>query len=289
MKNLWAKKDADIFFNQVRRLGITRQFADCVYASRLLGRETQLVQHGGGNTSVKLLAKTFDETPINAMFIKASGYNLDQITAEGFVGVNQSALDRLKTRTNMSDEFLIDALGQSRLSFSSPNPSVETLVHSFIPARYVFHTHPEAILALTNQKNGDELIQKATGGKTIVIPYVMSGFPLALQISRALKHNKDNNTIVVLKHGVFTFGDTAQDAYDSMIRVVANSEKFIRSTRKKLKTNPRKPSFKLENLAPLLRGALIHSSATEQRYILSFRDSPVIKNFLGFSNMSRLV
>ena len=91
------------------------------------------------------------------------------------------------------------------------------MVHSFIPARYVFHTHPEAILALTNQKNGDELIQKATGGKTIVIPYVMSGFPLALQISRALKHNKDNNTIVVLKHGVFTFGDTAQDAYDSMI------------------------------------------------------------------------
>ena len=185
MKNLWAKKDADIFFNQVRRLGITRQFADCVYASRLLGRETQLVQHGGGNTSVKLLAKTFDETPIDAMFIKASGYNLDQITAEGFVGVNQSALDRLKTHTNMSDEFLINALGQSRLSFSSPNPSVETLVHSFIPARYVFHTHPVAILALTNQKNGGELIQKATGGKTIVIPYVMSGFPLALQISRA--------------------------------------------------------------------------------------------------------
>ena len=289
MKNLWAKKDADIFFNQVRRLGIARQFADCVYASRLLGRETQLVQHGGGNTSVKLLAKTFDETHIDAMFVKASGYNLEQITAEGFVGVNQSVLDKLKTHTNMSDEFLINALGQSRLSFSSPNPSVETLVHSFIPARYVFHTHPVAILALTNQKNGSELIQKATGGKTIVIPYVMSGFPLALQISRSLKHNKDNNTIVVLKHGVFTFGDTAQDAYDSMIRVVTNSEKFIRSTRKKLKTNPRKPSFKLENLAPVLRGALISSSATEQRYILSFRNSPVIKNFLGFGNLSRLV
>ncbi len=289
MKNLWAKEDADIFFNQVRRLGISRQFADCVYASRLLGLEVQLVQHGGGNTSVKLLAKTVDETPIEAMFIKASGYNLDQITVEGFVGVNQSSLDRLKTHTNISDEVLINALGQSRLSFSSPNPSVETLVHSFIPARYVFHTHPLAILALTNQKNGGDLIQKATGGKTIVIPYVRSGFPLALQVSRVLKDNKDHNTIVVLKHGVFTFGDTAKDAYDNMIRVVSNSEKFIRSVRKKLKTNPRKPSFKLENLAPVLRGALLSSSTTEQRCILSFKNSPVIKNFLGFGDMSRLI
>jgi len=117
----------------------------------------------------------------------------------------------------------------------------------------------------------------------------MSGFPLALQISRALKNNRDHNTIVVLKHGVFTFGDTAKDAYDNMIRVVSNSEKFIRSARKKLKTNPRKPSFKLENIAPVLRGALISSSTTEQRCILSFRNSPVIKNFLGFGDMSRLI
>ena len=289
MKNLWAKEDADIFFNQARCLGVSRQLADCVYASRLLGRETQLVQHGGGNTSVKLLAKAVDGTPIDALFIKASGYNLDQITAKGFVGVSQSSLERLKTHTNISDELLINAMCQARLSFSSPNPSVETLVHSFIPARYVFHTHPLAVLALTNQKNGGDLIQKATGGKTIVLPYVMSGFPLALQISRALEDNTDHNTIVILKHGVFTFGDTAQDAYDSMIRVVTNSEKFTRSTRKKLKTNPRKPSFKLENLVPVLRGALVSSSATEQRYILSFRNSPVIKNFLGFGNMSRLV
>ncbi len=289
MKNLWAKEDADNFFNQVRRLGISRRFADCVYASRLLGRETQLVQHGGGNTSVKLLAKTVDDTTIEAMFIKASGYNLDQITAEGFVGVNQYYLDKLKTHTNISDDSLINALGQSRLSFSSPNPSVETLVHSFIPARYVFHAHPAAILALTNQKNGAELIQKAAGRKTIVIPYVMSGFPLALQISKALRNNMDHNTIVILKHGVFTFGDTAKDTYDHMIRVVSNSEKFIRSASKKLKTNPRKPSFKLENIAPALRGALISSSATEQRCILSFRSSPVIKNFLGFVDMSRLI
>ncbi len=289
MKNLWSKEDADIFFNQVRRLGVSRQFADCVYASRLLGRETQLVQHGGGNTSVKLMARAVDETPVDAMFIKASGYNLDQITAEGFVGVNQSSLDRLKAHTNISDDSLVNALGQSRLSFSSPNPSVETLVHSFIPARYVFHAHPAAILALTNQKNGAELIQKAAGRKTIVIPYVMSGFPLALQIFRALKNNKDHNTIVILKHGVFTFGDTAKDTYDNMIRVVSNSEKLIRSASKKLKTNPRKPSFKLENIAPVLRGALISSSTTEKRCILSFRSSPVIKNFLGFVDMSRLI
>ncbi len=289
MKNLWAEQDADIFFNQARRLGISRQFADCVYASRLLGRETQLVQHGGGNTSVKLMVRAVDGTSVDAMFIKASGYNLEQITAEGFVGVNQSYLDSLKTQTNISEELLTNALGQARLSFSSPSPSVETLVHSFIPARYVFHTHPLAILALTNQKNGDELIQKAAGGKAIVLPYVMSGFPLALQIYRALKDNKYHNTIVILKHGVFTFGDTAKDTYDNMIKVVSKSEKFIRSIRKKLKTNRRKTPFKLKNLAPVLRGALITASAKEQPCILSFRNSSIIKNFLGFGDVSRLI
>lgn len=200
-----------------------------VYTSRLLGRDPSLVLHGGGNTSVKTTVRDVFGDEVDVLLVKGSGWDLATIEAAGFSPVRLDALRRLATFEHISDAALVRAQRAAMTDPSAPDASVEAVLHALIPAAFVDHTHADAVVALTNTPNGAELIDEVYGDRVFVLPYVMPGFPLARLVyerSRDLDWSRYEG-MVLLNHGIFTWGDTAKSSYDAMIRLVSEAEDRI--------------------------------------------------------------
>jgi rhamnose utilization protein RhaD (predicted bifunctional aldolase and dehydrogenase)/NAD(P)-dependent dehydrogenase (short-subunit alcohol dehydrogenase family) len=225
MKNQFNNKEVKTFID--KNPSIPRDLAMRVYTSRLLGREKELVLHGGGNTSVKLKIKNIFGDGQEVIFVKGSGMDLASIDPDGFVGLDLEHIRKLRSLDSITDEELENQLRKHKLDARAPDPSVETLLHSFLPHKYVDHTHADSILALTNQKNGLDLIKKALGPDVAVIPYLMSGLALAEQAALEYETNPRAKAIVVLNHGIFTFGEDASTSYTRMIDFVSRAEQYI--------------------------------------------------------------
>lgn len=197
-----------------------------VYTSRLLGRDPQLVLHGGGNTSVKSRVRTFlgDETDV--LYVKGSGGDLAKIGPEGFAAVKMDTLLRLADLPELSDADMVRQQRAAMLDPDAPNPSIEAVVHAVIPAKFVDHTHANAVIALTNQPDGEAVIRETYGDRVIIVPYVMPGFLLAKTV-RELTKDADWSKLeglILMQHGIFTFGDTAKESYERMIKLVTEAE-----------------------------------------------------------------
>ncbi|PHM18292.1 MAG: oxidoreductase [Sulfuricurvum sp. PD_MW2] len=191
-----------------------------VYTSQLLGQSKELVLHGGGNTSVKIG---------NTLYVKGSGWNLDTIEKPGFSPVNLDVLLEMATRESLSDTQMVAEQRAAMSDQSFPNPSIEAILHAIIPYAYVDHTHADAVVTLTNTPNGKELVQKLYGEHMLIIDYVMPGFELAKHIYE-ITRNIDWNTLsgmILMHHGVFTFDDNAQRAYEKMIDIVTIAEAYL--------------------------------------------------------------
>ena len=232
MKNQWSDKDAAIAIRSLRRAGVQKHVAECVYASRLLGERRDLVLHGGGNTSVKTQFKDNQGHKVGALHVKASGHDLIDIGFAGFVALDLEQLRCLEKLKTLDDRAMLASLARSKLDPFQPTPSVETLLHAFLPAKYIFHTHANAVLALTNQPDDKTFTEIVCGNGVIVLPYAMSGFALAKKALEAIQCLPDAQAIVVMKHGIFTFGDTAKEAYGRMLNLVSLAEKRLRQGRK---------------------------------------------------------
>lgn len=191
-----------------------------VYTSQLLGQSKELVLHGGGNTSVKI---------DNTLYVKGSGWNLDTIEKPGFSPVNLDVLLEMATRESLSDTQMVAEQRAAMSDQSFPNPSIEAILHAIIPYAYVDHTHADAVVTLTNTPNGKTLIQKLYGENMLIVDYVMPGFELAKHIYD-ITRNIDWNTLsgmILMHHGVFTFDDNAQRAYEKMIDIVTIAEAYL--------------------------------------------------------------
>ena len=191
-----------------------------VYTSQLLGQSKELVLHGGGNTSVKI---------DNTLYVKGSGWNLDTIEKPGFSPVNLDVLLEMATRESLSDTQMVAEQRAAMSDQSFPNPSIEAILHAIIPYDYVDHTHADAVVTLTNTPNGKALIQNLYGESMLIIDYVMPGFELAKHIYE-ITRNIDWNSLsgmVLMHHGVFTFDDNAQRAYEKMIDIVTVAEEYL--------------------------------------------------------------
>ena len=199
-----------------------------VYTSRLLGSEPELVLHGGGNTSVKLMARDLTGREMEVLYVKGSGVDLASIDVGGFCGLDLAALKRLKTLTRLSGREMENQLGINKIQATAPDPSVDTLAHAFLPHRFVDHTHADSILVLTNQEEPERVLSEALGPKVAVLPYKMPGFPLALGLSALYGQNPEAEALVVLGHGIFTYGPDARTAYETMIDYVTRAEEYIR-------------------------------------------------------------
>jgi rhamnose utilization protein RhaD (predicted bifunctional aldolase and dehydrogenase) len=213
MKSLWSEAEAAQYRTP---LGLR------VYTSRLLGRDRSLVLHGGGNTSVKLTQRNLLGGDEEVLFVKGSGWDLETIEEPGFTPVRLDYLVRLSQLERLSDPEMVNELNTQRLRASAPSPSVEAILHAILPFRYVDHTHADAVLAITNTPDGAKRVAELYREDTVIIPYVMPGFDLARLCAREFPRQRSERTIgmILMNHGVFSFGDSAREAYERMIALV---------------------------------------------------------------------
>jgi len=220
MENLWndteAGKQQDIL-------------AERVYSSRLLGANPNLVLHGGGNTSVKGVSKNIFGENEATLFVKGSGSDLATIEARDFVAVRLDTMLKLSRLDSLSDIDMARELKLASLDPNAPAPSVEAILHALIPHRFVDHTHADAIVTVTNTADGEARIREIYGDKVIVLPYVMPGFDLAKLCAEVFPKQATSRTIgmVLMNHGIFSFGDTAKQSYDRMIELVGRAEDYL--------------------------------------------------------------
>lgn len=220
MKNQWNTAEAQ---DHPGLLG------SCVYASQLLGRESSLVLQGGGNSSIKQKDPDVYGDTIESLWIKGSGWTMANITAEGFAPLKLESISRMLNAVQMSDIQMKNELRAAMLDADAPNPSVEAMVHAAIPDVAVLHTHPDALLAISNTKDGRTRIESLYGNRVVVVPYARSGFRVgrATTIEVAKHFSDDTIGIVLMNHGLFTFGESCKKAYDRMIQLVTEAEDYI--------------------------------------------------------------
>jgi rhamnose utilization protein RhaD (predicted bifunctional aldolase and dehydrogenase)/NAD(P)-dependent dehydrogenase (short-subunit alcohol dehydrogenase family) len=210
-----------------------------VHTSQLLGKDKSLVLHGGGNTSVKIKEKNLLGEEEEILYVKGSGWDLETITAEGFSPVRIDHLKKLAQLETLSDADMVNEMVTHLTRSSAPVPSVEAILHAVIPYTYVDHTHADAIVAISNSVNGENILRQLYGDEVIYIPYVMPGFDLSRQCARQLKEEWTPNKkgIILFHHGVFSFGDTAKESYDRMLELVSRAEVYLEKHTNKQKTN----------------------------------------------------
>jgi len=267
---------------------IPEELALRTYTSRLIGKNPELVLHGGGNTSVKLSQKNILKENHQILYIKGSGVDLASIEPKGFSSLDLAFLRKLRNLNSLSDEEMENQLEIRKVEFPSPNPSVEALLHAFLPHKYIDHTHADCVLILTNQKDGISLIKKALGSKVAVLPYTMSGLPLAQEVATQYEKDTGIEAIVIINHGIFTFGEDARTSYERMIEYVNKAELFVKKELQgKTLMTPRTDiaSFdKNENviarIAQTLRGVCAHPApdGSLRRFYAEIRnDSELLK------------
>ena len=231
------------------------------YSSRLLGAEERLVLHGGGNTSVKSYATSVLGEQIPALYIKASGYNLADISPDGHSGVDLEFLKRLRALQELSDVLMADQFRAHLFNPHAATPSLETLAHAFLPPKFIDHTHANAILALTNQTEGEKHVRQALGDSVLILDYVRAGFELAKAAAEAYESRPGSKAMVWMRHGLVTWGATAHESYQATIELVTRAEQYLaeRATRPlvvQVSTPPSLAEQRLASVAPLVRGLL---------------------------------
>jgi rhamnose utilization protein RhaD (predicted bifunctional aldolase and dehydrogenase)/NAD(P)-dependent dehydrogenase (short-subunit alcohol dehydrogenase family) len=220
MQSLWQDAEAAAFAGDL---------AQRVYTSRLLGRDKSLVLHGGGNTSVKIAERNrFGETEM-ILYVKGSGWDLESIEPEGFSPVRLDHVRRLAGLERLSDPDMVNELVTHMVRAAAPTPSIETILHGCLPFKFVDHTHADAVLAITNTPGGEARIREVYGGAVIVIPYLMPGFDLARRVAREFVRAATAETIglVLMKHGIFSFGESARESYERMVDLVGRAEAYL--------------------------------------------------------------
>src|SRR5216683_2880198 len=262
MKSRWSDVEAREFSDRYgARWG--EAMALRVYTSRLIGKDPDLVMHGGGNTSVKMVKQNLLGDEVEALCVKGSGWDLDSIEPPGFPALDLAWLRRLRKLEALSDEEMVNQLRTHLFDASAPNPSVETLLHAFLPHTFIDHTHADAILAVTNQPDGAELIGQALGGNVVIVPYVMPGFRLAKLAAEMFEGMPGAHGMVLLKHGLFTFASGARESYERTIEYVDRAEAFLRrrarpgtAAARAATAGAAAAGARMAQVGPLLRGLL---------------------------------
>ena len=220
MKSLWNDEQAREYGDD---LGLR------VYTSRLLGQDPSLVLHGGGNTSVKIRETNILGQEETILYVKGSGWDLASIEREGFSPVRLDHLLALARLESLSDPEMVNELKTHMTRASAPTPSVEAILHATLPYKYVDHTHADAIVTITNTEGGAERIREIYGDEVVIVPYVMPGFDLARVCARCFAEQAGPRTIgmVLLNHGIFSFGEDARQSYERMIALVDRAEQYL--------------------------------------------------------------
>jgi len=256
MKNRYDEKEAQAFVGAYPLC--PPELALRVYTSRLLGAEADLVLHGGGNTSVKCVITNLVGEEQEILYIKGSGWDLGVIAPQGFPGLDLAYLRKLRQVGDLGDAEMVNQFRTHLLDATSPNPSIETLVHAFLPHRFIDHTHADAIVTLTNREDAEDILHEALGAQIGILPFIMPGLPLALAMAELYESRPGIDCIILKNHGIFTFGDDAKTAYDRMIDYVGRAEAYLAKRGAGATPGPAVDPGPVQAsvVLPILRGAL---------------------------------
>jgi len=275
MRNQWDEYQAKATVAQYK--DVSEDIALRVYTSRLIGADPSLVLHGGGNTSVKSVTTNTIGEEVNVLYVKGSGWDLDTLEPPGLPGVQLDHLVKLRKLDCLNDEDMVNEQRTHLLDAASPNPSVETLLHAFLPHKFIDHSHADAILVIADQPNAESLCENIYGDTMGIVPYIMPGFDLAKAAAEVYEKNPNVKGLVLISHGLFTFGNTAKESYDRHIEAVQQAEDFIASYGKK-KLSPINAKITsdagemLSSIGPCLRG--LFSEETGQNWLIHYREDP---------------
>jgi rhamnose utilization protein RhaD (predicted bifunctional aldolase and dehydrogenase)/NAD(P)-dependent dehydrogenase (short-subunit alcohol dehydrogenase family) len=269
MENRWSDRDAARFVERYGS-GYGEDLAMGLYVASLIGAEDNLVLHGGGNSSVKTSFTNLLGERINAIYVKASGYNMAFIEPNGYTGLELDYLKKLRILPELSDEEMVNQFRTHFVDSRAATPSIETLVHVFIPRKFVDHTHSDSILALTNQIEGEKLVREAFGENVAVLAYFPPGFKLAKAAAAELERYPAAKAMVLMRHGLLTWGETARDSYSATIELASTAEEFIQKrARHPLIPGISTPASLAEKrfigIAPVVRGLLSEPSGDPDR------------------------
>ncbi len=291
MKSAWSDSDAKDYVARYAQQGVNEDLALRVYTSRLLGRDPALVLHGGGNTSVKTTVTDALGDAHEVLCVKGSGWDMGDIEPAGLPAVRLAPLRRLRDLDALSDEEMVNQQRIALLDSTAPNPSVETLLHAFLPHKFVDHTHANAVLSLVDQENSRDLHEEVYGGEMAFIDWVMPGFDLARVMADAYDRAPQVKGAILDKHGIFTFGDTAREAYERMIDMVSRAEARIARTNGRARPALRNtPEPALAAAAPVLRGAVAESlgGGAWRRMVMEFRGGDSVRAYVDRPDLAEI-
>ncbi len=292
MENRWSDDKAAQF---VAKYGehCGQDLAVGLYVASLIGAESKLVLHGGGNSSVKTTHRNLWGELVPAVYVKASGYNLAHIEPNGYTGLDLNYLKRLRTVSELTDEQMVNEFRTHLLDARAASPSIETLVHAFLPNKFVDHTHPDSILALTNQRGGEKLVREALGEDVVVVPYVAPGFRLAKAVADMLDSNPGARALVLMQHGLVTWGASACESYTATIDLANKAEAYLRQHSHNplvcaVSTPASVAEKRLTEIAPIIRGILASPTQDSDHHWSKVILRPLItKNTLNLVDSDR--
>ncbi len=293
MQSKWSDDDAETIVRHYAERGVNRDLALRVYTSRLLGGDKRLVLHGGGNTSVKTLATDLVGDAVEVLCVKGSGWDMGAIEPAGLPAVRLAPLRRLRARESLSDEDMVNFQRTNLIDAGAPNPSVETLLHAFLPRKYIDHTHSTAVLSLADQPDCAETCRAVYGRRMGLVPYIMPGFALAKKAAEIYEDDPSVEGLILLKHGIFTFGATAREAYERMIAMVSLAEERVASGRRRIFSPGALPDGLAApaEIAPIIRGACAIAdpavAGAYKRFVLDFRSDPAILAYVSGAERAR--
>jgi rhamnose utilization protein RhaD (predicted bifunctional aldolase and dehydrogenase)/NAD(P)-dependent dehydrogenase (short-subunit alcohol dehydrogenase family) len=293
MKSTWTDKEAAETVARYTHEGVNEDLALRVYTTRLLGRNPLLVLHGGGNTSVKTTVTDLLGEDVQVLCVKGSGWDMADIEPPGLPAVRMELLLKLRSLKMLSDEDMVRFQRGALLDPSSPNPSVETLLHSFLPHKFVDHTHSAAVLALTDQCSDEPLLGEVYGDRVALVDYVKPGFDLAQTAAQVYEAHPEVEGLILRKHGIFSFGATAREAYERMVNLVTLAENYITAMGGGVFPSVELPTelSPVSEVAPIVRGLLAvrgdESMVDPVRVVLDFRASEAVLNYVTGMEVGR--
>jgi rhamnose utilization protein RhaD (predicted bifunctional aldolase and dehydrogenase)/NAD(P)-dependent dehydrogenase (short-subunit alcohol dehydrogenase family) len=274
MQSRWSEGDAKAAIERWAGVrGSNEDVALRTYSARLIGSEPALVLHGGGNTSVKTRLPDDLGEPVDVLCVKGSGWDLGAIEPAGHPAVRLSTLAALRRLEALSDEDMVNAARTRLLDAGAPNPSVETLLHAFVPHKFIDHSHADAILALVDQPDAKAIAAEVFGDTLAIVDYVMPGFALSKLAAEVYEAHPRCEGLLLLQHGLFTFGASARESYERHIAAVTKAEDYARAKQRPSRAAPRADAD-WSALASVLRGRL------GARFVLRRRTSEAIRRFV---------
>ncbi len=265
VRNRWNDTEANTALMEAGNDPAEQKLALRVYSSRLIGQDPDLVLHGGGNTSCKVQRRDLLGKQMDVLHIKGSGWDLGSIEAAGIPGVRLTPLLELRQLNELSDEEMVNFQRANLLDSTSPNPSVETLMHAFLPHEYVDHTHATAMLALASLPNAKDVVKEIFGDTLAIVPFIMSGLGLAKLTADVFDQNPNVEGILLIRHGHLTFGDTAKQSYERLIKQTNMVEAWLKKTSGTVPKIANGQSVKMNanatNILPMLRGIIGEANA----------------------------